>query len=80
MSSTTIRIESHPRPSPVFPALELETRSIISTEAAAFHIGRAPQTLRIWACRGAGLLQPVRIGTRLGWRTDDIRRLLGVLK
>ena len=80
MSTTAIRIESHPRPSPVFPSLETETRSIISTEAAAYHVGRRPQTLRIWACRGAGLLQPVRVGTRLGWRTSDIRQLLGISK
>ena len=80
MSTTAIAIEPHPRPSPVFPSLEFETRAVISTQAAAYHIGRQPQTLRIWACRGAGLLQPVRVGSRLGWRTADIRQLLGISK
>ena len=79
MSTTAITVESHP-PSPVYPSLEFETRAVISTQAAAYHLGRQAQTLRVWACRGSGLLQPIKIGSRLGWRTDDIRRLLGVSK
>lgn len=61
-----------------FRPLSEETREVIPTEVAAFYINRKPQTLRSWSCCGGGLLQPVRIGTRLGWRVSDIRRLLGV--
>ena len=55
-----------------------ETRAAVDTETAAFHLNRAQQTLRIWACRENGPLRPIRIHGRLHWKTDDIRRLLGV--
>jgi hypothetical protein len=49
----------------------------LSTAAAAAHLGRKPQTLRVWASApGRGPIQPVRINNRLAWRTDDLRRLL----
>lgn len=59
-------------------SLEHETRAAVDTETAAFHLNRAQQTLRIWACRENGPLRPIRIFGRLHWKTDDIRRLLGV--
>lgn len=55
-----------------------ETRAAVDTETAAFHLNRAQQTLRIWACRENGPLRPIRIYGRLHWKTDDLRRLLGV--
>lgn len=61
-----------------FPPLDSETRETLPTDCAAFHLLRQPQTLRGWACLGNGPLHPVRINGRLGWRTADIRRLLGV--
>lgn len=68
-----------PRTEPrTFGPLSQEVRSHIETEAAAFYLGRSPQTLRIWAMKdGRGLLRPIRIGTLLGWSVADIRRLLG---
>lgn len=63
-----------------FPPLDAETRETLPTDAAAFHLLRQPQTLRGWACLGNGPIHPVRIAGRLGWRTADIRRLLGVSK
>jgi hypothetical protein len=54
-----------------------ELRSALATREAAQHLNRSPQTLRIWACRGDGPIQPLRIGGRLAWPTDAIRRLLG---
>lgn len=60
-----------------FPSLEQETRELLPTDAAAYHLNRKPQTLLAWSHYGSGLLTPVRIGNRLGWRTSDIRRLLG---
>lgn len=63
-----------------FPSLTQESRELLPTDAAAFHINRRPQTLRAWSHHGSGLLTPVRIGSRLGWKTADIKRLLGLAK
>jgi hypothetical protein len=60
-----------------FPPLDSETRETLPTDCAAFHLLRRPQTLRGWACLENGPIRPVRINGRLGWRTSDIRRLLG---
>jgi hypothetical protein len=59
-----------------YPPLESEVRELVPTDCAAFHLNRRPQTLREWASTERGLLRPVRIGARLGWRTSDLRRLL----
>lgn len=60
-------------------ALELEQRSALPTAEAAAHLNRAPQTLRIWAMRESGPIQPVRVNGRLAWPVKDIKRvLLGV--
>lgn len=58
-------------------SIEHETREVLPTAEAARHLLRQPQTLRGWACLGNGPIHPVRINGRLGWRTADIRRLLG---
>ena len=60
-----------------FPALDRETRTAIDTDAAAYHLGRRPQTLRIWACKENGPLRPVRVHGRLLWPVAEIRRLVG---
>lgn len=59
-------------------ALAHEVRSALPTNEAAHHLSRAEQTLRLWAALGKGPLQPRRVGGRLAWPTDEIRRLLGV--
>lgn len=59
-----------------FPPLELETRPTVNTAAAAYYLHYAQQSMRIFACKNSGPLRPVRIGNRLHWKTDDIRRLL----
>jgi hypothetical protein len=59
-------------------ALEFETRSALPTSEAAFHLNRAQQTMRLWAMSESGPLRPIRINGRLAWKTDDIRKLLGV--
>lgn len=56
--------------------LDQETRSIIPTREAAYHLNRQKQTLHIWACKGTGPIHPVRVGGRLAWRVADIRRVL----
>jgi len=61
-----------------FPSLDRETRAAVDTETAAYHLSRAPQTLRVWACKEIGPLRPLRVNGRLAWPTAQIRRLLGV--
>ena len=66
------------KPSSAFCALSTEPRAAVDTETAAFHLNRAQQTLRIWACRENGPLRPIRVHGRLAWAVADIKRLLGV--
>lgn len=62
-----------------YPRLEDVTRPLLCTAQAAHYLGRRPQTLRIWALgRVPAPVVPRRIGGRLGWPTDEIRRLCGV--
>lgn len=61
-----------------FTPLELETRPTTDTAAAAHYLRKAPQTLRIWACKENGPIRPIRVGAHLHWKTADIRKLLGV--
>lgn len=56
--------------------IDTETRPFLPTPEAARLLGRRPQTLRVWACEGNGLLRPHRIGSRLMWSTAEIRALL----
>ena len=59
-----------------YPALANESRTAISTNEAAFHLGRMPQTLRKWACYEDGPIRPIRINGRLAWRVADLNRVL----
>lgn len=54
-----------------------EHRVAVDTRTAAYHLNRAEQTLRIWACRENGPLRPLRIFGRLAWPVAAIRSLLG---
>lgn len=65
------------KPSP-YPPLHLETRDAVDTATAAYYLNRSPQTLRGWSCLETGPLRPLRINGRLAWKTDDLRRVLGV--
>lgn len=59
--------------------LAQETRAYITTAEAAFHLNRAQQTLRIWACRdGCGPIRAIRVNGRLAWPVAELRRVLGV--
>lgn len=60
------------------PALAQETRSHVSTDCAAYHLGRRPQTLRVWASTEQGPLRPIRINGRLAWAVVEIRRVLEI--
>lgn len=59
-------------------ALERETRVALPTNEASFHLNRAQQTLRLWACLENGPLRPIRINGRLAWSVADLRRVLRV--
>ncbi len=59
----------------VYPSLSEETRERVDTRTAAFHLCRAPKTLRTWA-EGKGPIAPKRINGRLAWSVADLRRLL----
>ena len=61
---------------PRFPLLNSVTRATITTDEAAFHLNRKPQTLRGWACHENGPLRPARIHGRLAWSVAEIRKLL----
>lgn len=58
------------------PKILAEMRSHVDTNTAAGLLGRAPQTLRKWACYEDGPLRPVRVNGRLAWAVADIHRLL----
>jgi hypothetical protein len=60
--------------------LKDELRSALTTQEAAQHLNRAEQTLRVWAMNNykQAPIKPIRICGRLAWRTDDLRRLLGI--
>jgi len=62
----------------IFTALKQEKRSTLPTHEAAFHLDRAPQTLRAWAVRNTGPVKCLRVKGRLAWPVADICRLLGV--
>lgn len=63
---------------PVFTSLDRETRAVVDTACAAYHLNRQPQTLRAWACLENGPLRPVRVHGRLAWSVAELRRVLGV--
>ena len=57
--------------------IEIETRTVVDTATAAFHLNRQPQTLRVWACYEDGPIRPIRVNGRLAWPVAAIRSLLG---
>ena len=68
--------ETHSKFHPRFVALSVERRTHVDTACAAFHLGRKPQTLRVWASYETGPLRPVRVNGRLAWPVEEIRRVL----
>lgn len=59
-----------------FIPLELETRSVIPTNAAAYYLNRKTQTLHVWSSKGNGPINPIRINGRLAWPVAEIKNLL----
>lgn len=73
-----LRAPAFGTPSAGYVSLDRETRAVVPTHCAAFHLSRRPQTLRSWACLENGPLQPVRVHGRLAWPVAELRRVLGV--
>ncbi len=71
----TLRV---PRPAAALIPLQADARAAIPTPEAAAHLGRSPQTLRLWACTESGPLRPLRVNGRLLWPVAELRKLLGV--
>lgn len=61
-----------------FPPLQHVTRSVLTTDEAAYYLNRSPQTLRGWACSQTGPILPIRINGRLAWSTPELKVLLKV--
>ena len=62
-----------------YPLLETVTKPNLKTDEAAFYLNRAPQTMRIWACKENGPIRPRRIGSILAWPTAEVKALAGVV-
>lgn len=58
------------------PAIDPRARPLLTTAEAAQILCRQPQTLRKWAALECGPIRPVRIFGRLGWKTEDVLRLV----
>ena len=63
-----------------FTPLDRETRTHVDTETMCWHLGFAPQTARLWACKETYPegLRPVRVNGRLKWPVAGIRKTLRV--
>ena len=61
-----------------YPPLEAISKPLLSTNEAAYYLGRTPQTLRNWSSAKKGPITPRRVGGRLGWSAAEIKKLLGV--
>lgn len=78
-ANATPSVDSKVQPNTKFPALSEETRTHVTTEHAAWLLGRACQTLRVWACyESRGPLRPIRVAGRLAWPVAEIKLTLGV--
>jgi hypothetical protein len=60
----------------IFPTLGQEKRTHVGTACAAYHLGRKPQTMRVWASSEKGPIRPIRVNGRLAWPVEELRRLL----
>ena len=58
--------------------LAQETRSVLTTPEAAYHLNRANQTLRLWAMRNDGPVKCLRINGRLAWPVDQLKAAVGL--
>ena len=60
-----------------FPPIGSVQSPHVGTKQAAFYLGREQTTLRIWACKGTGPIEPRRVNGRLAWPVAKIREVVG---
>jgi hypothetical protein len=80
LSPTFAIFDDSKAPNRLHRSLDHEIRTVLGTAEAAFHLGRSPQTLRLWACTQTGPIQPLRVNGRLMWPVNEIKNLLGAGK
>jgi hypothetical protein len=80
LSPTFATFDDSKAPNLLHRSLDHELRTALGTADAAFHLGRSPQTLRVWACTQTGPIQPLRVNSRLMWPVSEIKKLLGAGK
>lgn len=62
----------------VFPPLEQVTKPNLTTKEFCFYTNLAEQTAWLYACKESGPVRPIRIGRRLNWPTEAVKKLCGV--
>lgn len=58
-----------------FPPLEFVTKSVLTTQEAAYYLNRQPQTLRFWAMKQHPI-RAINVNGRLAWPVSEIKSLL----
>ena len=61
-----------------YPPLKNLNITLMETKMAAHYLRLKVKTLQTWAYKGSGIITPLRIRTKLYWRTDDVRACLGL--
>lgn len=75
--SNALPATSAPHIQQTYPALELETRTHVGTDQAAYYCLRRPQTMRAWQnLQPLGVPRAEKINGRLAWKISDIRTFL----
>jgi len=59
-------------------SLNQGSRLCYTTKETAILLNLREDTLRAWACFSKGSIQPKKVGSRLAWKAEDIRNLLGM--
>lgn len=58
-----------------FPPLEFVTKSVLTTQEAAYYLNRQPQTLRVWSIKQHPI-RAINVNGRLAWPVSAIKSLL----
>jgi len=61
-----------------YPPLKNLNITLMETKMAAHYLRLKVKTLQTWAYKDSGIITPLRIRTKLYWRTDDVRACLGL--
>ena len=58
--------------------LDQVDKPVLTTQECAHYLNRKPQTLRMWSHKKSGPISPIVILGRLGWKTKEVKALLGM--